>query len=214
MNRNIDINKVIVGILNGLCLNNIEVLVDSKKIDVKIIEKCIISYYNLENIYKEFKKIKVNEKIYNEIVPYLNDYSSNNIINSKLTEELKKHFDKCDNIEIHSELKKYMQNRLTNIEVIKYIKELIKEKDLYIYDSYNNMTENDAKKEIDRLTKMLAILDKLDYKINELGIEYKSIYFEPQSVEYNSISPSLNLDIYEIEFYKRLLMKLKHGLMK
>lgn len=214
MNRNIDINKVIVGILNGLCLNNIEVLVDNKKIDVKIIEKCIISYYNLENIYKEFKKIKVNEKIYNEIVPYLNDYSSNNIINSKLTKELKKHFDKCDNIEIHSELKKYMQNRLTNIEVIKYIKELIKEKDLYIYDSYNNMTENDAKKEIDRLTKMLAILDKLDYKINELGIEYKSIYFEPQSVEYNSISPSLNLDIYEIEFYKRLLMKLKHGLMK
>lgn len=214
MNRNIDINKVIVGILNGLCLNNIEVLVDNKKIDVKIIEKCIISYYNLENIYKEFKKIKVNEKIYNEIVPYLNDYSSNNIINSKLTEELKKHFDKCDNIEIHSELKKYMQNRLTNIEVIKYIKELIKEKDLYIYDSYNNMTENDAKKEIDRLTKMLAILDKLDYKINELGIEYKSIYFEPRSVEYNSISPSLNLDIYEIEFYKRLLMKLKHGLMK
>lgn len=214
MNRNIDINKVIVGILNGLCLNNIEVLVDNKKIDVKIIEKCIISYYNLENIYKEFKKIKVNEKIYNEIVPYLNDYSSNNIINSKLTKELKKHFDKCDNIEIHSELKKYMQNRLTNIEVIKYIKELIKEKDLYIYDSYNNMTENDAKKEIDRLTKMLAILDKLDYKINELGIEYKSIYFEPQSVEYNSISPSLNLDIYEIEFYKRLLMKLKHRLMK
>ena len=214
MNRNIDINKVIVGILNGLCLNNIEVLVDNKKIDVKIIEKCIISYYNLENIYKEFKKIKVNEKIYNEIVPYLNDYSSNNIINSKLTEELKKHFDKCDNIEIHSELKKYMQNRLTNIEVIKYIKELIKEKDLYIYDSYNNMTENDAKKEIDRLTKMLAILDKLDYKTNELGIKYKSIYFEPQSVEYNSISPSLNLDIYEIEFYKRLLMKLKHRLMK
>ena len=98
MNRNIDINKVIVGILNGLCLNNIEVLVDNKKIDVKIIEKCIISYYNLENIYKEFKKIKVNEKIYNEIVPYLNDYSSNNIINSKLTKELKKHFDKCDNI--------------------------------------------------------------------------------------------------------------------
>ena len=98
-------------------------------------------------------------------------------------------------------MKKYMQNRLTNIEVIKYIKELIKEKDLYIYDSYNNMTENDAKKEIDRLTKMLAILDKLDYKINELGIEYKSIYFEPQSVEYNSISPSLNLDIYEQYVY-------------
>jgi len=209
-----DINRVIVGILNGLSLNNVDVLVDNKKIDVKIIEKCIISYYNLENIYKEFKKIKVNEKIYNEIVPYLNNYSLNNIVNSKLTEELKKYFNQCNNIEIHNELKKYMQNRLTNIEVIKYIKELIKEKDLYIYDSYNNMTEKDAKKEIDRLTKMLAILDKLDYEVNELGIKYKYIRFDQKSFEYSYISPFLNLDIYEIEFYKRVLIKLKNKLVK
>lgn len=211
MNKTIDINKVIVGILNGLYLNNANVLVGNKKIDVEIIENCIISYYNLENVYKE---AKVNEKIYNEVIPYLNDYSSNNIVNSKLTEELKNYFNQCNNVEIHNELKKYMQNRLTNIEVIKYIKELIKEKNLYIYDTYNNMVEKDAKKEIDRLTKMLAILDKLDYKINELGIEYKSIYFDPQSLEYKYISPSLNLDIYEIEFYKRVLIKLKNNLMK
>ena len=112
MNKTIDINKVIVGILNGLYLNNANVLVGNKKIDVEIIENCIISYYNLENVYKE---AKVNEKIYNEVIPYLNDYSSNNIVNSKLTEELKNYFNQCNNVEIHNELKKYMQNRLTNI---------------------------------------------------------------------------------------------------
>ena len=209
MKKTLDIDKVIVAILNGLELNDADVLFNNKKYDIKIIEKCIIKYFDLESFYDKFKSVDLNEELFEKLSKYLENYSSNKTINVKLSNELKDTLNNCDSKEIHNELRKYMQNRLTNIEVIKYIKKLIKDKDLYIYDRYINMKKNEVKKEIDRLTDIFKILDKLDYKINELGIEYKSITFDPTSPECMYISPSLNMDIYDITFYKRVLEKLK-----
>ena len=107
--------------------------------------------------------------------------------------------------ELEIQLKKYYQNRLTNIEVIKYIKKLIDDKDLYDYDMYLNYTKEQCKKEIKTLTEIFNILDKVEFEINDLGIKEKSITFEVGSYEYENISPCLNFDIYDISFYKRVL---------
>lgn len=103
----------------------------------------------------------------------------------------------------------YYQNRLTNVEVIKFIKKLIDDKDLYIYDRYLNYTKEECKKEITKLIALFNILDKIDFEINELGIKEKSITFAVGSYEYKNISPCLNFDIYDISYYKRVLILLK-----
>ena len=67
-------------------------------------------------------------------------------------------------------------------------------------------------KEIERLDKMFEILNDVPYKKNEMGIDYKSIYFKPGSHEYETFCPSLNLDIYDIFYYKRVYKILKDKL--
>ena len=63
-------------------------------------------------------------------------YKKDNVVNAELDNNLKEYLNTLDSKKIHLELKKYYQNRLTNIEVIKYIKKLIDDQDLY---NYNNL---------------------------------------------------------------------------
>ena len=209
MGRIMKLENVIKAILNGVVIDDYEVIVDNKKIDSKKLEKCIVSYFKLDDYYKDFSNIDLDKKLYDNLSKYFDEYLNNNIIHGELNDELKEYFNNCDSFEIHKELSKYMQNRLTNIEVIKYIKDLIDKNDLYIYDSFEKMDKDILNKELDRISKMIEILDSLEYKTNEMGIEFKSIYFEPDSFEYNYISPSLYLDKYDISFYKRVLDKFK-----
>ena len=174
--------------------------------------KCVASYFNLDNFYPEVKDLKLDKALYDSLKNDFDLYKKDNVVNAKLDNNLKEHLNTLDSKQIHLELKKYYQNRLTNIEVIKYIKKLIDDQDLYNYDRYLNYTKEQCEKGIKTLTEIFNILDKVEFEINDLGIKEKSITFEVGSYEYENISPCLNFDEYDISFYKRVLNLLKKKL--
>ena len=174
--------------------------------------KCVASYFNLDNFYPEVKDLKLDKALYDSLKNEFDLYKKDNVVNAKLDNNLKEHLNTLDSKQIHLELKKYYQNRLTNIEVIKYIKKLIDDQDLYNYDRYLNYTKEQCEKGIKTLTEIFNILDKVEFEINDLGIKEKSITFEVGSYEYENISPCLNFDEYDISFYKRVLNLLKKKL--
>ena len=174
--------------------------------------KCVASYFNLDNFYPEVKDLKLDKTLYDSLKNEFELYKKDNVVNAKLDNNLKEHLNTLDSKQIHLELKKYYQNRLTNIEVIKYIKKLIDDQDLYNYDRYLNYTKEQCEKGIKTLTEIFNILDKVEFEINDLGIKEKSITFEVGSYEYENISPCLNFDEYDISFYKRVLNLLKKKL--
>ena len=174
--------------------------------------KCVASYFNLDNFYPEVKDLKLDKALYDSLKNEFEQYKKDNVVNAKLDNNLKEHLNTLDSKQIHLELKKYYQNRLTNIEVIKYIKKLIDDQDLYNYDRYLNYTKEQCEKGIKTLTEIFNILDKVEFEINDLGIKEKSITFEVGSYEYENISPCLNFDEYDISFYKRVLNLLKKKL--
>ena len=174
--------------------------------------KCVASYFNLDNFYPEVKDLKLDKALYDSLKNDFDLYKKDNVVNAELDNNLKEYLNTLDSKKIHLELKKYYQNRLTNIEVIKYIKKLIDDKDLYNYDRYLNYTKEQCEKGIKTLTEIFNILDKVEFEINDLGIKEKSITFEVGSYEYENISPCLNFDIYDISFYKRVLNLLKKKL--
>lgn len=171
--------------------------------------KCVASYFNLDNFYPEVKDLKLDKALYDSLKNDFDLYKKDNVVNAELDNNLKEYLNTLDSKKIHLELKKYYQNRLTNIEVIKYIKKLIDDQDLYNYDRYLNYTKEQCEKGIKTLTEIFNILDKVEFEINDLGIKEKSITFEVGSYEYENISPCLNFDIYDISFYKRVLNLLK-----
>ena len=174
--------------------------------------KCVASYFNLDNFYPEVKYLKLYKALYDSIKNDFDLYKKDNVVNAELDNNLKEYLNTLDSKKIHLELKKYYQNRLTNIEVIKYIKKLIDDQDLYNYDRYLNYTKEQCEKGIKTLTEIFNILDKVEFEINDLGIKEKSITFEVGSYEYENISPCLNFDEYDISFYKRVLNLLKKKL--
>ncbi len=171
--------------------------------------KCVASYFNLNNFYPEVKDLKLDKALYDSLKNDFDLYKKDNVVNAELDNNLKEYLNTLDSKKIHLELKKYYQNRLTNIEVIKYIKKLIDDQDLYNYDRYLNYTKEQCEKGIKTLTEIFNILDKVEFEINDLGIKEKSITFEVGSYEYENISPCLNFDEYDISFYKRVLNLLK-----
>ena len=171
--------------------------------------KCVASYFNLNNFYPEVKDLKIDKALYDSLKNDFDLYKKDNVVNAELDNNLKEYLNTLDSKKIHLELKKYYQNRLTNIEVIKYIKKLIDDQDLYNYDRYLNYTKEQCEKGIKTLTEIFNILDKVEFEINDLGIKEKSITFEVGSYEYENISPCLNFDEYDISFYKRVLNLLK-----
>lgn len=174
--------------------------------------KCVASYFNLDNFYPEVKDLKLDKALYDSLKNDFDLYKKDNVVNAELDNNLKEYLNTLDSKKIHLELKKYYQNRLTNIEVIKYIKKLIDDQDLYNYDRYLNYTKEQCEKGIKTLTEIFNILDKVEFEINDLGIKEKSITFEVGSYEYENISPCLNFDEYDISFYKRVLNLLKKKL--
>ena len=174
--------------------------------------KCVASYFNLDNFYPEVKDLKLDKALYDSLKNDFDLYKKDNVVNAELDNNLKEYLNTLDSKKIHLELKKYYQNRLTNIEVIKYIKKLIDDQDLYNYDRYLNYTKEQCEKGIKTLTEIFNILDKVKFEINDLGIKEKSITFEVGSYEYENISPCLNFDEYDISFYKRVLNLLKKKL--
>ena len=174
-------------------------------VDASMLIKCVASYFNLDNFYPEVKDLKLDKTLYDSLRNDFDLYKKDNVVNKKLDDNLKEYLNTLDSKQIYLELKKYYQNRLTNIEVIKYIKILIDDKDLYNYDKYLNYTKEQCEKEIKTLTEIFNILDKVEFEINDLGIKEKSITFEVDSYEYENISPCLNFDIYDINYYKRVL---------
>jgi len=174
--------------------------------------KCVVSYFNLDNFYPEVKDLKLDKALYDSLKNDFDLYKKDNVVNTELDNNLKEYLNTLDSKKIHLELKKYYQNRLTNIEVIKYIKKLIDDQDLYNYDRYLNYTKEQCEKGIKTLTEIFNILDKVEFEINDLGIKEKSITFEVGSYEYENISPCLNFDEYDISFYKRVLNLLKKKL--
>ena len=174
--------------------------------------KCVASYFNLDNFYPEVKDLKLDKALYDSLKNDFDLYKKDNVVNAELDNNLKEYLNTLDSKKIHLELKKYYQNRLTNIEVIKYIKKLIDDQDLYNYDRYLNYTKEQCEKGIKTLTEIFNILDKVEFEINDLGIKEKSITFEVGSYEYENISPCLNFDEYDISFYRRVLNLLKKKL--
>ena len=174
--------------------------------------KCVASYFNLNNFYPEVKDLKLDKALYDSLKNDFDLYKKDNVVKTELDNNLKEYLNTLDSKKIHLELKKYYQNRLTNIEVIKYIKKLIDDQDLYNYDRYLNYTKEQCEKGIKTLTEIFNILDKVEFEINDLGIKEKSITFEVGSYEYENISPCLNFDEYDISFYKRVLNLLKKKL--
>ena len=183
-------------------------------VDAGILIKCVASYFNLDNFYPEVKDLKLDKTLYDSLKSEFEQYKKDNVVNKELDGNLKEYLNTLDSKQIHLELKKYYQNRLTNIEVIKYIKKLIDDKDLYNYDRYLNYTKEQCKKEYEILTEIFHILDKVEFEINDLGIKEKTITFKVGSYEYENISPCLNFDVYDISYYKRVLNLLKKRLGK
>ena len=219
IDKNYSIETVIRYITTGLGI--VSESVSIKEYDGIIINvnagmliKCVASYFNLDNFYPEVKDLKLDKALYDSLKNDFDLYKKDNVVNTELDNNLKEYLNTLDSKKIHLELKKYYQNRLTNIEVIKYIKKLIDDKDLYNYNRYLNYTKEQCKKEIKTLTEIFNILDKVEFEINDLGIKEKSITFEVGSYEYENISPCLNFDEYDISFYKRVLNILKKRLEK
>ena len=219
IDKNYSIETVIRYITTGLGI--VSESVSIKEYDGIIINvnagmliKCVASYFNLDNFYPEVKDLKLDKALYDSLKNDFDLYKKDNVVNAELDNNLKEYLNTLDSKKIHLELKKYYQNRLTNIEVIKYIKKLIDDKDLYNYNRYLNYTKEQCKKEIKTLTEIFNILDKVEFEINDLGIKEKSITFEVGSYEYENISPCLNFDEYDISFYKRVLNILKKRLEK
>ena len=217
IDKNYSIESIIRYIITGLGIVSESVSVKEYdgiiiNVDAGMLIKCVASYFNLDNFYPEVKDLKLDKTLYDSLKNEFELYKKDNVVNAKLDNNLKEHLNTLDSKQIHLELKKYYQNRLTNIEVIKYIKKLIDDKDLYDYDMYLNYTKEQCKKEIKTLTEIFNILDKVEFEINDLGIKEKSITFEVGSYEYENISPCLNFDIYDISFYKRVLNLLKKKL--
>ena len=207
----------IQNILNGANYYNgvINVKFSNEKIinaNANSLIKCVASYFNLDNFYPEVKDLKLDKALYDSLKNDFDLYKKDNVVNAELDNNLKEYLNTLDSKKIHLELKKYYQNRLTNIEVIKYIKKLIDDQDLYNYDRYLNYTKEQCEKGIKTLTEIFNILDKVEFEINDLGIKEKSITFEVGSYEYENISPCLNFDEYDISFYKRVLNLLKKKL--
>lgn len=203
-----EIDIFINSVLNGNYIEK-KFYINEQKIESREFAKYIVNYFNIMKHYPEFSNSMIDQNEYKKIIHVFKNYEKNKLVNVPLTEELKRKLNKCDSKEIHCELQKVMQNRLTNTKVIKYIKELIDKKNLYIYDKYYKYSKIDSEKEIERLNKMFEILKDVPYKKNEMGIDYKSIYFKPGSHEYETFCPSLNLDIYDISYYKRVYQMLK-----
>ena len=217
IDKNYSIESIIRYITTGLGIVSESVSVKEYdgiiiNVDAGMLIKCVASYFNLDNFYPEVKDLKLDKTLYDSLRNEFEQYKKDNVVNAKLDNNLKEHLNILDSKQIHLELKKYYQNRLTNIEVIKYIKKLIDDKDLYDYDMYLNYPKEQCKKEIKTLTEIFNILDKVEFEINDLGIKEKSITFEVGSYEYENISPCLNFDIYDISFYKRVLNLLKKKL--
>ena len=133
--------------------------------------KCVASYFNLDNFYPEVKDLKLDKALYDSLKNDFDLYKKDNVVNAELDNNLKEYLNTLDSKKIHLELKKYYQNRLTNIEVIKYIKKLIDDQDLYNYDRYLNYTKEQCEKGIKTLTEIFNILDKVEFEINDLGIK-------------------------------------------
>ena len=217
IDKNYSIETVIRYITTGLGI--VSESVSIKEYDGIIINvnagmliKCVASYFNLDNFYPEVKDLKLDKALYDSLKNDFDLYKKDNVVNAELDNNLKEYLNTLDSKKIHLELKKYYQNRLTNIEVIKYIKKLIDDQDLYNYDRYLNYTKEQCEKGIKTLTEIFNILDKVEFEINDLGIKEKSITFEVGSYEYENISPCLNFDEYDISFYKRVLNLLKKKL--
>lgn len=207
IDKNYSIESIIRYITTGLGIVSESVSVKKYdgiiiNVDAGMLIKCVASYFNLD------------KTLYDSIKNEFDLYKKDNVVNKKLNNNLKKYLNTLDSKQIHLELKKYYQNRLTNIEVIKYIKKLIDNKDLYDYDMYLKYSKEQCEKEIKTLTEIFNILDKVEFEINDLGIKEKSITFEVGSYEYENISPCLNFDEYDISFYKRVLNILKKRLEK
>ena len=124
------------GVYDGIIIN----------VDAGMLIKCVASYFNLDNFYPEVKDLKLDKTLYDSLKNEFELYKKDNDVNAKLDNNLKEHLNTLDSKQIHLELKKYYQNRLTNIEVLKYIKKLIDDKDLYDYDMYLNYTKEQCKK--------------------------------------------------------------------
>ena len=217
IDKNYSIESIIRYITTGLGIISESVSVKEYdgiiiNVDAGMLIKCVASYFNLDNFYPEVKDLKLDKTLYDSLRNEFELYKKDNVVNAKLDNNLKEHLNTLDSKQIHLELKKYYQNRLTNIEVIKYIKKLIDDQDLYNYDRYLNYTKEQCEKGIKTLTEIFNILDKVEFEINDLGIKEKSITFEVGSYEYENISPCLNFDIYDISFYKRVLNLLKKKL--
>lgn len=214
IDKNYSIESIIRYITTGLGIVSESVSVKKYdgiiiNVDAGMLIKCVASYFNLDNFYPEVKDLKLDKTLYDSLKNEFELYKKDNVVNAKLDNNLKEHLNTLDSKQIHLELKKYYQNRLTNIEVIKYIKKLIDNKDLYDYDMYLKYSKEQCEKEIKTLTEIFNILDKVEFEINDLGIKEKSITFEVGSYEYENISPCLNFDIYDISFYKRVLSLLR-----
>lgn len=214
IDKNYSIESIIRYITTGLGIVSESVSVKKYdgiiiNVDAGMLIKCVASYFNLDNFYPEVKDLKLDKTLYDSLKNEFELYKKDNVVNAKLDNNLKEHLNTLDSKQIHLELKKYYQNRLTNIEVIKYIKKLIDNKDLYDYDMYLKYSKEQCEKEIKTLTEIFNILDKVEFEINDLGIKEKSITFEVGSYEYENISPCLNFDIYDISYYKRVLNLLK-----
>lgn len=217
IDKNYSIETVIRYITTGLGIVSESVSVKKYdgiiiNVDAGMLIKCVASYFNLDNFYPEVKDLKLDKTLYDSLKNEFELYKKDNVVNAELDNNLKEHLNTLDSKQIHLELKKYYQNRLTNIEVLKYIKKLIDDQDLYNYDRYLNYTKEQCEKGIKTLTEIFNILDKVEFEINDLGIKEKSITFEVGSYEYENISPCLNFDIYDISFYKRVLNLLKKKL--
>lgn len=152
-----EIDIFINSVLNGNYIEK-EVYIDGQKIGSKKFAKYIANYFNIMKYYQEFSNSIIDQNEYKKIIHVFKNYEKNNLVNVPLTEELKRKLSKCGSKEIYNKLQKVMQNRLTNTEVIKYIKELIDKKNLYIYDRYYGYSKIESKKEIERLDKVFEIL--------------------------------------------------------
>ncbi len=182
--------------------------------DAKRLTKCIASYFNILDNYPNLKNTKLDNNLYTSLLEDLENYKRNNLVNIELDNNLKEKLDLCNKKELYLEFNKYMQNSLTNKEVIRYIKELIDKKDYYFYDKYNNYSKEQCEEEIKTLKHLFKLLENVEFRENELGIKEKYISFEIGSYEYENITPFICFDIYDINHYRKVLALLEDKLKK
>ena len=202
------IDKLINSVLNGNYVD-MNIFIDNKKVDTNLLVKYIATYFNVEKYYPEIENIKIDTKQFKKITKQFEQYKKNNVVGATLNDNLKHEIELCNSVEIHKELQKYMQNRLTNVDVIIFIKNYIDKKNLYIYTRYYHYTREECLNEIERLNLIFDILDKVSFKKNKMGILFKEIYFKPETYEYEFLGPSLYFDVYNISYYKRVYELIK-----